>query len=105
MLKEPRHSHVSLKVLKYFVEHPEARISGAEITKALGIPSGTLYPILFRYEQVSWLESEWEKCKPEEIGRPRRRLYRLGKVGSRRAIEIIEEVSFGMAGGPQWAPG
>ena len=105
MGNEPRHSLKSLKVLKYFIEHSDARISGAEISKELDIPSGSLYPILFRYEQAGWLTSEWEEVDPSVVGRPRKRLYRLGKLGQRRATEIIEEVSIESVGRLRWAPG
>ena len=39
--------------------------------------SGTLYPLLARLEAAGWFTSEWEDVDPSEVGRPRRRLYKL----------------------------
>ena len=35
-----------LKVLHYFLEKPREKRSGTEISKAISVNSGTLYPIL-----------------------------------------------------------
>lgn len=50
---------------------------GLELAEALGIPSGTLYPILHRLVDAGWLESMWEDVDPRVEERPRRRFYRL----------------------------
>jgi PadR family transcriptional regulator len=105
MAKEPRHSHQALRVLRLFIENPGGELSGAQISKQLGIASGSLYPILFRYEEAGWLRSQWEEIDPTKASRPRRRYYRLGDVGQRRATELIEEVTPTFARGPQWVTG
>jgi len=104
MIREPRHSHTALRVLKHFIENASGEVSGAELSRKLGIASGSLYPILFRYEQAGWLNSRWEEIDPSVAARPRRRFYRLGDLGRRRATELIEEVSISI-GEPQWSPG
>ena len=38
---------------------------------------GTLYKALGRLEDQGLLESRWEDVDPSEVGRPRRRLYRV----------------------------
>lgn len=38
---------------------------------------GTLYKALARLERDGLLESWWEEVDPVEVGRPRRRLYRV----------------------------
>jgi DNA-binding MarR family transcriptional regulator len=78
----PRLTSQSLKVLKLFVEAPSARHSGAAIMKATGLSSGTLYPLLFRFEDHGLLESAWESGDPRELGRPRRRLYTVTRRGA-----------------------
>ena len=59
--------------------------SGAEICKATGLASGTVYPILARLEKAGWLGSAWETGDPAELGRPRRRFYTLTAQGAREA--------------------
>lgn len=71
----------TLKVIGHLMTAPLSGIAGSDISKASGIPSGTLYPILFRLEKAKWLESDWEEVTPSEIGRPRKRLYRLTSLG------------------------
>lgn len=48
-------------------------LSAAEIQKAIGVSSGTLYPVLHRMEEEGLVESRWEH--PDGLF-PRRRLYR-----------------------------
>jgi len=60
-------------------------MSGAEIARSTGLASGTLYPILFRLERSGWLSSHWEEINPSDVGRPRRRLYRLTGLGESAA--------------------
>lgn len=67
--------------------------SGADIARECSIASGTLYPLLYRFEQAGWLQSEWENVEPSEVGRPRRRLYRLKALGQRRASEVLQDLS------------
>lgn len=81
-----------LKVLRELLERPAAEISGAEVSKAIGVPSGTLYPILFRLEKAGWVTSRWERSSPTELGRPRRRLYRMTAEGQKAARVTFREI-------------
>jgi DNA-binding PadR family transcriptional regulator len=88
----PRLTGPTLKVLAQLITAAPIGVSGAEISRATNMLSGTLYPILFRLERAGWLESEWEEGDPSEMGRPRKRLYRftsLGRQEGRRAFEQI----------------
>ena len=66
-------------------------LSGAEIGRATGLASGTLYPLLIRLEKAAWLTSVWEIADPQALGRPRRRFYRLTAVGKREASRQVSE--------------
>jgi PadR family transcriptional regulator, regulatory protein PadR len=79
----------SLKVLKLFLDDPHASYSGAAMMKAIGLSSGTLYPILIRLEDAGLLKSEWESAAPQLLGRPRRRLYTVTGLGQRIAREAL----------------
>lgn len=53
---------------------------GYELSKASGVRSGVLYPILERMLEEGWLVDGWEDRAPE-IRRPRRRYYQLTEKG------------------------
>jgi len=67
-------------------------IFGAEITRSAGLKSGTLYPLLLRLEDAGWLISEWEVEEAPELGRPRRRIYRVTALGQREARHAAKQV-------------
>ena len=50
---------------------------GFALLRASGLPSGVAYPTLARLEREGWLVSRWESESPSDLGRPRRRLYRM----------------------------
>lgn len=89
-MSEPRMSSQTLKVLAAI--HRAQRISGAEIAKSTRLASGTLYPILLRFEAAGWLRSEWEYGDPTDLGRPRRRYYMLTGVGAEKAAAVVEDL-------------
>jgi DNA-binding PadR family transcriptional regulator len=91
MRDEVRLSGPTLKVLKLMLEKPREGRSGAEISRALGIGSGTLYPLLARLENANWVRSEWEQVDPSEVGRPRKRFYKLTGQGQTRARKALAE--------------
>ena len=83
----------TLKVLGTLMSSGTEELSGAEIARRVKLASGTLYPILFRLEQAKWLESRWEKDDPRELGRPRRRLYKVTGVGAKNARAAFKDVT------------
>ena len=87
--KEPRLSLTSLKVLGLFASNPTEPLSGTDIRKTIGLATGTLYPILLRFEEFGWLKGEWESVDPSKVGRPRKRFYRLTGAGQRKASEVL----------------
>jgi PadR family transcriptional regulator PadR len=74
------------------LEKPREGRSGAEISRALKIGSGTLYPLLARLENADWTRSEWEEVEPSEVGRPRKRFYKLTGQGQNRARKALAEL-------------
>jgi DNA-binding PadR family transcriptional regulator len=72
-------------VLRTMLAEPTREMYGLEICAAAGLPSGTIHPILGRFEKLGWLESRWEDASPQQEGRPRRRYYRLTEDGAERA--------------------
>jgi DNA-binding PadR family transcriptional regulator len=93
----PRLSFQSLKVLRVFLvaatSDVRAELAGADIMHAATISSGTLYPILLRFERLGILTSQWETGSPAELGRPRRRFYRLTSSGAQFARDSLSDLS------------
>ena len=76
-------------VLRCLLEEPIKRRYGLELGQAVGVPSGTLHPILSRLETAGWLNSTWEVADPHTAGRPRRRYYVLTPEGVEGARELL----------------
>jgi DNA-binding PadR family transcriptional regulator len=88
-----RLSYQGLLILRAFLDRPRKELCGADLLKITNLSSGTLYPILLRFERYSLLESEWEDAVPEEAGRPRRRLYRITPHGAQTARQLLANVT------------
>ncbi len=52
---------------------------GYELSKLIGLSSGTLYPLLIRLHERGLLEAKWVEA--ERPGRPPRHAYRLSQSG------------------------
>ncbi len=90
--QDVRLTQPTLKVLRFLLETPREGRSGAEMSKATKVGSGTLYPMLARLEAAGWLSSEWEMVDPSEVGRPRRRFYKLTAVGQNNARAALADL-------------
>lgn len=65
------------------------KVYGMDIIEHTGLPSGTVYPILRRFDRDGLVESKWET--PEKAfgnRRPQRRNYRLTEEGRRALVEV-----------------
>ncbi|MEZ5787873.1 MAG: helix-turn-helix transcriptional regulator [Xanthobacteraceae bacterium] len=96
MPQDVRLTQPTLKVLRFLLEKPREGRSGAEMSKATKVGSGTLYPMLARLESAGWLTSEWEVIDPSEAGRPRRRFYKLTAVGQNNARAALADLQMAM---------
>jgi PadR family transcriptional regulator, regulatory protein PadR len=81
----PRMTLPTQLVLRTLLADPSREMYGLEICGEAGLPSGTIHPILARFEKLGWLESSWEDIDTAVAGRPRRRYYRLTEDGAERA--------------------
>jgi PadR family transcriptional regulator PadR len=80
-------------VLAEMLDEPGKPRYGLDLCAKIGLPSGTIYPILARLEQYGWVESDWEDPDTHvNEGRPRRRYYRLTRDGAEFAREALAEV-------------
>lgn len=80
------------RVLRAFLADPARELYGLQIAAEADLASGTIHPILARFEACGWLESRWEDLGQTAVGRPRRRFYRItpdGVVGAARALNRV----------------
>lgn len=87
--RAPKMTLQTLKVLHLLASEPDEPHYGLEISRAIGLASGTLYPILIRLEGAGWVESEWEDIDPHAEGRRPRRYYRITGEGQAEAREAL----------------
>jgi PadR family transcriptional regulator, regulatory protein PadR len=77
-----RRTQALLQVAVAFMQAPDDRHWGYELSKKASLRSGVLYPMLQRMLDDEWLTDGWEN--PAEIkGRPPRRYYELTDLGRR----------------------
>ena len=77
-----RRSPQTTKVLAEFLRDAEAWRYGYDLSRATGLASGTLYPILMRLAERSMLETSWEAAPDVAgAGRPPRHMYRMTHEG------------------------
>ena len=69
---------------------PDEELYGLKIAKTVDRPTGSVFPILARLEDLGWVVSEWEQGDPVTRG-PRRRFYRLSPEGLAGARTMLEE--------------
>jgi len=69
------------EVLIVLLDAPREEAYGFELTRAAGLASGTVYPILRRLEGMGWVTSHWETINESRAGRRRRRYYHLTDEG------------------------
>ncbi len=73
-------------VLRVILAAPASEHYGLQLCEETGLPSGTIYPIVARLEQLGWVTSNWEDpAEHVTEGRPRRRYYRLTDEGAEQA--------------------
>ncbi len=79
------------RVLRVFLEDPQADRYGYDLMKAAKVASGTLYPMLARLQDEGLVTYAWEEARPDAGGRPPRKYYRLTGVGVRVArLELAQ---------------
>jgi PadR family transcriptional regulator PadR len=102
MVEKIRMSGPTLKLLKYLLENPKEGRSGAEVSKTTKLGSGTMYPLLQRLVIAKWIEGEWEDVDPSEVGRPKRRLYKLTRSGQAAATKELAQYQTSAPGRLAW---
>jgi PadR family transcriptional regulator PadR len=84
-MRMTRHARTVLVLL---LERSDDVVYGFEMMQRSGLRSGTIYPLLARMELNGFVHGAWEDVDAAEVGRPRRRLYRLTAMGTSLAREL-----------------
>src|ERR1700730_10201637 len=98
-------SKSSAKVLRVFLDDPAEEQYGYGLMRSTMVKSGSLYPILDRFERLRWIEGYDEPIDEHAEGRPKRRLYRLTALGEREARKAVAEFYRGGGRAPAWVAG
>jgi len=91
-VKGPKATKPTVRVLEALLERPTEERHGFDLLKETELKSGTLYPILIRFERLGWLTSTWDESSQSG---PRRRLYRLSAEGEPAARQLIAKAKVG----------
>jgi PadR family transcriptional regulator, regulatory protein PadR len=87
-------------VLRALLGEPGQAKYGLQICGEAGLPSGTIHPILRRFENLGWLESWWEDEEQAHAeGRPPRRYYQLTEDGAERIRIALAQATTSTAAG------
>lgn len=103
-----RHTENVVAIFNTMLERPSKGWYGLELAKHAGIGSATIYAALTRLERAGLLEAMWENIDPSELGRPRRRLYKLTGEGARVGRKVVAEYRPRVVPSrswPGWLPG
>lgn len=92
MAGPPRITNPLLDILEVFVHAVESGddLHGWAIMRATKRSGPTVYGVLDRLEDMSWVTGEWETQNPDP-SKPRRRFYRLTPTGHIGAVELLRE--------------
>lgn len=91
------------RIIATFLSSPAVPRYGYELMRETGIKSGSLYPILGRFERLGWITRTTE----EAVGnRPPRKVYRLqsgAQVEAQVALQrFLDEKQVSVADLPSW---
>jgi PadR family transcriptional regulator PadR len=86
MVRSRRPSPQTIAVLGGLAADPTRWRYGYELSREVGLKSGSLYPILMRLADRGLIEATWETDPPH--GRPPRHLYRLSASGLQVAATL-----------------
>ena len=91
------------RVLAVLLSDPLGEHYGLDVSRRLGLPTGSIYPILARLERAGWASSDWEEVDPVATGRRPRRYYRLTGAGAEQARRVLEQTVRSIT--PRWGLG
>ena len=76
-------------VLSVLAQSPQDWFYGLQVAQAVGLASGTVYPILGRLNEAGWVESAWEEIDESTEGRRKRCYHRITAEGEKEAKALL----------------
>lgn len=95
-MRQRRPSPQTILVLRALLLRPSDWRYGYDLTKEIGLQSGTLYPVLMRLTDKGLLESAWHPS--DKPGAPARHAYRLTQAGIAFALANVGPASNAQGG-------
>lgn len=95
-MRQRRPSPQTILVLRALMVRASEWRYGYDLTKEIGLQSGTLYPVLMRLAEKGLLESAWHES--DRAGAPARHAYRLTQTGIALASATINAAASGQGG-------
>ena len=93
MPRERKPSNQAVRVMQALLSKPAEWRYGYELSKEVGLKSGTLYPLLMRMTDEGLLQSEWHAAA--RPGLPPRHAYRLTQQGIAHARACVSGMAKG----------
>ncbi len=90
-----------MKVAVVVMATPHDRFYGYPLSKASGVRSGVLYPMLDRFLSDGWVEAEWELPHETAAKKPRR-YYTLTDAGRRELGAVAAQAEVADVEGLGW---
>lgn len=84
-----RTTHALVQVAIALMADPHGRHWGYELSKAAGVRSGVMYPVLGRMLTEGWLADGWEAEAETGGKRPARRYYQVTDDGFRELGAVL----------------
>lgn len=81
----PKITDARRRLLRALFADPDQEMYGLQLAIATGLGSGTVQPILTRFEDLGWAVSRWEEAEPSNLGRHLRKYYKLTEAGLEKA--------------------
>jgi PadR family transcriptional regulator PadR len=86
-----RKTHALVAVALALMDDPTGKHWGYQLSKASGVRSGVLYPILTRMLDEEWLTDGWEDPATKTGKHPPRRYYELTDEGRLALGAVLQE--------------
>lgn len=87
-MKTPKMTDAKRRLLRALAADPDQEMYGAELAHATGLLSGTVQPILARFEELGWATFRWEEADPSNMGRHLRKYCKLTDAGLEKAQSV-----------------
>lgn len=87
--------HQTKRVLQAVQDLPDGEAYGLALSRASGLKSGALYPLLDRLRDEGWLSAHWEEVDEEALEWHAHMYYRLTDLGQTQVGAVVADKALG----------